>query len=259
MTAKYTRFLLGLGLFTGFLPHGEAKSACIQTTTQESYIHIARIDLNCPTVELIGTSPTDKGISVSDFAQKNQTDIAVNANFYRKDLSPIGLVISNGKTWHKSRDTRSRVFFACTTDNKCLIEGKNRLSKTDPKWQVAVSGWHYFEQKSAKFECAANDKIGCSQDIFSGKHPRTMLGLDEKRNALYLVVVEGRQLGFRGMTLDELAALAVQLDLTKAINLDGGGSSTMVVGNHRLSALPLLQSSERKIANHFGVKLNEKP
>ncbi len=77
----------------------------------------------------------------------------------------------------------------------------------------------------------------------------------KKRNLLYLVVVEGRQLGFRGMTLTELAQLAQSLGLTKAINLDGGGSSTMVVDNQRLSALPFLQSDERKVGNHFGIKI----
>ncbi|RRD39808.1 phosphodiester glycosidase family protein, partial [Tessaracoccus sp. OH4464_COT-324] len=65
-------------------------------------------------------------------------------------------------------------------------------------------------------------------------------GLDEGQNLLYLVVVEGRQLTYRGMTLDELADLATELKLTKAINLDGGGSSVMVVAQKRISDLPLL-------------------
>lgn len=82
-----------------------------------------------------------------------------------------------------------------------------------------------------------------------------MIGLDEKRNWLYFVVVEGRQLTFGGMTMAQLAELAGQLQLTKAVNLDGGGSSTMVVGTKRLSALPLLQGSERKVGNMIGVKV----
>ncbi|WP_373819663.1 phosphodiester glycosidase family protein [Glaesserella sp.] len=247
--------LFGLLCKTAF---ANAQQDCIQTYMPDSYIHVAKIDLNCKNLQVVATDPRDQGMSVSDFAQKYQTDVAINANFYRKDFSPIGLTITNGKVWQKGKDTRARTFFACDAQNKCVIEGKNKLSKTNPKWVTAISGWQYFEQKSGKFECADRDKIGCSQDIFSGKHPRTLLGLDEKNNMLYLVVVEGRQIIYRGMTLNELADLAKKLGLTKAINLDGGGSSAMVVNGKRISELPVLQGSERKVANHFGVKLTDK-
>lgn len=228
--------------------------ACIDTYSQTDHIHISRIDLNCKNVQLITSRAEDQGLTVSEFAQKYQTKVAINGSFFRKDGSPIGLNISQFKKVGKSQDTRSRSFLACTAKNQCHIDPKNHLAKINPKWQLAVAGWHYYEQKTGKFECAKTDKIGCSQDIFTGKHPRTMIGLDEKRNWLYLVVVEGRQFTYRGMTMDELAELANELQLSKAVNLDGGGSSTMVLGTERISDLPLLQGSERKVGNHFGVK-----
>ena len=47
---------------------------------------------------------------------------------------------------------------------------------------------------------------------------------------VWLVTVDGRQPTFSaGMTLLELQALARRLDLTDALNLDGGGSTTMWV------------------------------
>ena len=58
------------------------------------------------------------------------------------------------------------------------------------------------------------------------RHPRTAIGYDEAN--LYLVVVDGRQKGLSdGMTLAELAALMQRLGCADALNLDGGGSSTM--------------------------------
>lgn len=230
---------------------------CIHYTDQIPF-HITQIDLNCKNLQLIGSDKQDTGTTVSAFAEKYQTAVAVNANFYWADYTPIGLVVSNGRRWSKYGDVRNRVIFACDSANRCRIEPKNQLTPQNPKWQVAISGWHWFNAKSGKFECAENDKVGCSQDIFSGKHPRTMLGLNETTNRLYLVVVEGRQFTFRGVNLDELATLARNLGLTHAVNLDGGGSSTMVVGNKRVNSLPILQSEERKVANHFGVKLTEK-
>lgn len=61
------------------------------------------------------------------------------------------------------------------------------------------------------------------------RHPRTMIGTDSG-GALWLVTVDGRQPGFSaGMTLVELRELARRLGLTNALNLDGGGSTTMWV------------------------------
>jgi hypothetical protein len=61
------------------------------------------------------------------------------------------------------------------------------------------------------------------------RHPRTALGRLEDGRAL-LVVVGGRQpYHSLGMTLPELAAMLRLLGVTDALNLDGGGSSTLVV------------------------------
>lgn len=245
-----------LSIFCLFPAFAMAETACIAYRDQSPF-HITRIDLNCKNLQLIGSEKSDNGSTVSAFAEKYQTNVAINANFFWKDYTPIGLVISRGKRWSKYGDVRNRVVFACDKANRCMIEEKGKATPYHLKWQVAISGWHWFNPKSGKFECAEGDKVGCTQDIFSGKHPRTLLGLDENRNLLYLVVVEGRQFSFRGVNLDELATLAQNLGLTQAINLDGGGSSTMVIGNKRVNSLPILQSEERKVANHFGVKLKE--
>jgi hypothetical protein len=63
-------------------------------------------------------------------------------------------------------------------------------------------------------------------------HPRTALGLDELGRRLVLVVVDGRQPGYsEGMTTGELAAYMKELGCRDAVNLDGGGSSTMMIAD----------------------------
>jgi Phosphodiester glycosidase len=64
-------------------------------------------------------------------------------------------------------------------------------------------------------------------DITEGRHPRAAIGLDETR--LLAVACEGRAAGEAGLTLAELAALMADLGAREAINLDGGGSATLVV------------------------------
>jgi hypothetical protein len=61
------------------------------------------------------------------------------------------------------------------------------------------------------------------------RHPRTIIGVD-RRGFIWLIVVDGRQPGYSlGMTFAEMIALADRLELRDALNLDGGGSTTMVV------------------------------
>jgi exopolysaccharide biosynthesis protein len=59
------------------------------------------------------------------------------------------------------------------------------------------------------------------------RHPRTVFGKDSKGN-YWFIVIDGRFPGkAEGMTIPETAALARYLGLSEAINLDGGGSSTL--------------------------------
>jgi hypothetical protein len=61
------------------------------------------------------------------------------------------------------------------------------------------------------------------------RHPRTLIG-SSADNTIWLVTIDGRQPELSvGMSLIELRALARRLGLTNALNLDGGGSTTMWV------------------------------
>lgn len=64
-------------------------------------------------------------------------------------------------------------------------------------------------------------------DITAGRHPRAALGFDGAR--LLAVTSEGRAPGEAGLTLAELAALMAGLGAQEAINLDGGGSASLVI------------------------------
>ncbi len=72
------------------------------------------------------------------------------------------------------------------------------------------------------------DAEGISEAFVTNRHPRTAFGYNE--STMYFVTVDGRRAGHSaGMSLDELAALMQELGATEAVNLDGGGSTTMWV------------------------------
>ena len=95
------------------------------------------------------------------------------------------------------------------------------------------------------------------------RHPRTGIGR-RADGRLLLIVVDGRRRGSVGMTLVEFARLFKNLGATDALNLDGGGSSTMVVkgsiknvpsdGRERpvVNALLVLPGRDRREPNPAG-------
>ena len=62
-------------------------------------------------------------------------------------------------------------------------------------------------------------------------HPRSALGLDATGRWLTWLVVDGRQMGYsEGVSEQELARLMREVDCREAFNLDGGGSSILLLG-----------------------------
>ena len=90
------------------------------------------------------------------------------------------------------------------------------------------------------------------KDIANGRAPRTAIGV-RKDGTILLVVVDGRSATSIGLTLNELAEYLVKLGADKAMNLDGGGSSEMVIGNEIKNSPS--DGHERKIRAGLGVFL----
>lgn len=81
------------------------------------------------------------------------------------------------------------------------------------------------------------------------RHPRTCLGIIS-RNKIILVTVDGRHEQSAGMNLNELTDLMVSLGCREAINLDGGGSTTMWLSDRGVVNMP----SDNKKFDHEGER-----
>jgi len=88
-----------------------------------------------------------------------------------------------------------------------------------------------------------------------GLHPRTAVGINGGRNMVYLVTVDGRSHQSWGMDLWSLARFMRQLGCRDAINLDGGGSTTMALtrGNRTDIVNEPAEGQERPIANGLAI------
>jgi len=81
-------------------------------------------------------------------------------------------------------------------------------------------------------------------DITAGRYPRAALGLAD--GEMIAAVSEGRADDEAGLTMAELATAMIGLGATRAVNLDGGGSASLVVGG-RLRNTPREEHGEELV------------
>src|SRR5207249_7679770 len=92
-------------------------------------------------------------------------------------------------------------------------------------------------------------------------NPRTVFGLSQDRHFLYLVGIDGRQPGYSvGANDYESAAWLLLLGAYDGINVDGGGSTLLVIENSTGAPVRLSRSSavadsgrERTVGSHLGL------
>ncbi len=86
-----------------------------------------------------------------------------------------------------------------------------------------------------------------SKSFVETRHPRTAVA-KLKDGKFLMVTVDGRQKESVGMNLNELAALLLELGATDAMNLDGGGSTTMFAGG-KIVNKPSDKDGERRVSD----------
>lgn len=120
-----------------------------------------------------------------------------------------------------------------------LADPSGRRLPMTPSTQVISGGPNLVTDGSREVTAARDGMVlPANPGQFYGwvhqRNPRTIAGVDA-RGRLVLVTVDGRQTESVGMSISEAADLALDLGLVDAVNLDGGGSTTMVVGDELVS------------------------
>ena len=90
---------------------------------------------------------------------------------------------------------------------------------------------------------------GMGDSFVNTGHPRTAVGMNKDSTKVYFITVDGRQDGFSlGMSLSRMADYLINFGVYNAVNLDGGGSTTMVVHDVVVNS-PSDPGGERSVAN----------
>ncbi len=228
-------------------------------------LHIVEIDLTQEGIQFVGTTgdlslnPEFEftGQTTGSFLQRVDAQLAINGgfffpfhaktvwNYYPKAGEPVdvnGLSIANGIVYSPERNRYSAL---CINGTNVSIMGTTCPASTEQ----AVAGRPVLIRN------------GCiTPRLQDGLAPRTAIALSADNKTMWIVVVDGRQRGYsEGVTLAELAELLHDLGAHTALNLDGGGSSTLVIQeNGRLKTLNApfhtrVPMRQRPVANHLGI------
>ena len=133
------------------------------------------------------------------------------------------------------------------------IHFRTRLGTNEAQWQRAndiVSGAGLLVYAGQPLQDWADEQLRAAFN--TERHPRTMIGTS-KGGIIWMVTVDGRQPELsQGMTFAELQTLAAGLKLEYALNLDGGGSTTMVA-NGTIVNHPSDKTGPRKVSDGIVV------
>jgi exopolysaccharide biosynthesis protein len=84
-------------------------------------------------------------------------------------------------------------------------------------------------------------------DLVTGRNPRTCLC--ETKESLVFITIDGRSNDAAGMSLSETQQFWKNIGCIDAINLDGGGSTTMWIKGKGIVNFPSDSSGERPVSN----------
>jgi hypothetical protein len=213
------------------------------STTQN--INVLKVDLCAPGVSVRTTATGERQRTVSSFAGLVGAQAAVNGDFFSfTSYDTSGPSMHDGAAWGGSDGNYvAPVQFGV---NHVALPGHQSTSGVETWAREVVSG-----HPSLMSAGARRDNNGDS--LCTARHPRTALGLSADRRTLFVMVVDGRATGRLGVTCDELTALFTELGAADAVNLDGGGSSTMWMQGPGVVNYPS-DGSQRVVANHLAIK-----
>ncbi len=251
-------------LYPGVLYRREARAE-----PRPLVIHTVRIDLNQPGLEFHitpGNSATEYPLmaqTASQFLRESGVQIAINAGFFTPwwsrtpwDYYPHPGEPVTVKGLYSAEGVRYGID---VTEYPVLYLSEDGQPQFEPPTEIynAIAGNYLFIQ-DGEVELPS---IRYNVEI----HPRTVIAFDADFQIMLWILIDGRQPNYsEGVTMFELAEIARDMGVDYALNLDGGGSTTLVVegedGQPVVLNSPIdqgLPGRERYIASHLGLAVTE--
>ena len=216
-------------------PQKAAKAPAVYGTLQtqlfdsdQSYSFV-RVSTQAYQMEVL-TAEGDKADSTSALCLKHGAVAGINGSYFNmRKLTSTTFVKDDG--FVVATTTMKQTFHingSVLIDNDGFVIDRTQADSTwtgGETWREAMASGPILIDEGEVI--VYEEGVPMWKSFIAKRHPRSMVGTDAQ-GYLWLVVVDGRASGkAAGMTIAELTELALQLGLTDALNLDGGGSSTL--------------------------------
>ena len=173
------------------------------------------------------TAEREQADSTSALCLKYNAVAGINGSYFNMDsLTTVTFIKDDGfiigsTTMKQAYRTNGAVVL---NPEEIRIDACDTTDIFEQDWEVMASGPLLVDEGRA---ASYSEDIPGWKSFYDKRHPRTVMGKDSA-GGVWLVVVDGRFPGeAEGMTIAELTDLCKRLGLTEALNLDGGGSSTL--------------------------------
>lgn len=189
--------------------------------------------------ELVVDNNAVLGINASGFVDTNEMG---------NGGDPTGIVIQDGKViWDSTKTGYSGGIAGFTKDNKLVLTKGTAEEAIQAGVEDAVEFGPFLIVNGEAAEIKGNGGWGIA--------PRTVLA-QRKDGIVLLVVIDGRQPGYSlGISMTELTKLLQRYKAHNAVNLDGGASSSLAIGNETITKpCGYSATGERRIPNAWVFK-----
>jgi exopolysaccharide biosynthesis protein len=244
--------LLSAALVSATMAQGAERT----TKPYPGVVHIHRTDnaqdyhlvvLAPGAMEVVATDQEQAWSGVSDFAKRVGAQIAINANFFSKTES-CGVTAGEGHLW-------TAVYEGCPMTMAFFRDGRAAITRGKVRKDGALSpAIGLVAAVSGRPRLIENSKPSPAVEGFAlVRHPRTALGL-KKDGSLVILVADGRREAALGFTGPEMSEIFLHAGVVDAINLDGGGSTTLYIeAEGGLQNRPS-DGHERVVVNQLGFR-----
>jgi hypothetical protein len=197
-------------------------------------VHVARFERQRTKVRVVALEPCS---TLLRWCAANDAEHAIVGGFYmRPGGPPLGDLWIDGEARPSTPiDPPWAELRACVhAENGDIGLAARYLLAAAPSGDLLqagpmlVAGGQALIQRGEDAEGFSAGSRQFDSDITEGRYPRAALGLGERE--LIAVVCDGRADHEAGLTMAELASAMAGLGAVEAINLDGGGSASLVIG-----------------------------
>jgi len=174
-----------------------------------------------------------KLITTSDFGKQANALAALNGTFF--DIAnggSVDYIKSDGIVINENRLGKNGNRAGHQSSALIINKGKINIAKWDgtPDWEKSLNGEDIMVSGPLLILNQKDEKLDPDNGFNKTRHPRTVVAVTKNKRVL-LITVDGRNTNSAGMSLFELTKLMHWLNADDAINLDGGGSTTLWINN----------------------------